>query len=634
MGVIHKLKPEIINFIIENKRENPALSCRDLSTLLLENLHVKVSKSSINNVFKDNKLSMPIGRRRKPKQKKFNMPALPVIDDISGSKPLSDTKQEEEARRLKEAQEAEEMAKAKAAEEARLLEEKRLAQEAEESKKQEEALRLEEERKKQEEEACQTELNAEKERWIRISEEEQQKLKQDKKVETVHPEGVSLNSEASLKSKKSSGLIMLKAIDCLIGGSKEINSVISWGLGSKPESTEKLTEALIFSSLFRDQDYPALGALVGAGYSREELNNYFDQIKQIADIVPESVGIVSELFTEAKGVKISFADGSISHLDGQLHSIWPATRFPCDFSNTIHEIKKRLDKHFMQGEPLVLLSPSSSDIFPPEFFDLIVKLSGTDNHPEGLVLFGDQLEELEKISLVKETQFGVVFGIWPWQFSSTRKVKKIGDFSLRHIEETGQDLYLGDIEIDLFCMPNRKLSLKGCAVKTDLREKIRLVILSSENSLAEDLNKLAGIYLSHWPDFEEAFQDFNSKIELFKYTGAERKIFPKENFDLNKTGAPADLTKVFSLYLKMLDEYLRWHFLPSEYSAKDFSYMEKFFYSNLAELGAVKERFIAKLLVSNDYQFLKDLGYFNNRLNERKVKTSENKIFWFENAFK
>ncbi|MDD5501189.1 MAG: helix-turn-helix domain-containing protein, partial [Candidatus Omnitrophica bacterium] len=60
MGVIHKLKPEIINFIIENKRENPALSCRDLSTLLLENLHVKVSKSSINNVFKDNKLSMPI----------------------------------------------------------------------------------------------------------------------------------------------------------------------------------------------------------------------------------------------------------------------------------------------------------------------------------------------------------------------------------------------------------------------------------------------------------------------------------------------------------------------------------------------------------------------------------------------
>ena len=67
MGVIHKLKPEILSFIIENKRNNPALSCRNLTALIIEQFQINVSKSSINAIFKENNLSMPIGRRSKQK---------------------------------------------------------------------------------------------------------------------------------------------------------------------------------------------------------------------------------------------------------------------------------------------------------------------------------------------------------------------------------------------------------------------------------------------------------------------------------------------------------------------------------------------------------------------------------------
>ncbi|MDD5692813.1 MAG: hypothetical protein PHP10_06545, partial [Candidatus Omnitrophica bacterium] len=74
MGVVHKLKPEVINFIVENKKNNPSLSCRSLTSLIFEKLNIRVSKSSINAIFKENNLSMPIGRRRTKSKKKFNMP--------------------------------------------------------------------------------------------------------------------------------------------------------------------------------------------------------------------------------------------------------------------------------------------------------------------------------------------------------------------------------------------------------------------------------------------------------------------------------------------------------------------------------------------------------------------------------
>ena len=53
MGIVHKLKPEVLNFILENKQKDPALSCRNLTQLILDKLQIKVSKSSINAIFKE-----------------------------------------------------------------------------------------------------------------------------------------------------------------------------------------------------------------------------------------------------------------------------------------------------------------------------------------------------------------------------------------------------------------------------------------------------------------------------------------------------------------------------------------------------------------------------------------------------
>lgn len=66
MGVTHKLKPEVIDFILQKKSTQPNLSCRGLATVASDHFQAKISKSSVNTLFKVKGLSMPVGRRKKP----------------------------------------------------------------------------------------------------------------------------------------------------------------------------------------------------------------------------------------------------------------------------------------------------------------------------------------------------------------------------------------------------------------------------------------------------------------------------------------------------------------------------------------------------------------------------------------
>ncbi len=59
-----KLNEEIKQFIIQQKKTNPKLSCRNLTYLIKDRFQVNLSKSLINNVIKQSNLSSPVGRRR------------------------------------------------------------------------------------------------------------------------------------------------------------------------------------------------------------------------------------------------------------------------------------------------------------------------------------------------------------------------------------------------------------------------------------------------------------------------------------------------------------------------------------------------------------------------------------------
>ena len=64
MAKYYKLNEEIKQFIIQQKKTNPKVSCRGLASLIKERFQVNLSKSLINNVIKQSNLSSPVGRGR------------------------------------------------------------------------------------------------------------------------------------------------------------------------------------------------------------------------------------------------------------------------------------------------------------------------------------------------------------------------------------------------------------------------------------------------------------------------------------------------------------------------------------------------------------------------------------------
>lgn len=63
MGVIHKLKENIVQFILIYKKTNPDVSCRTLAEIVRENFQTDVSKSSIAAILKESHLNSSIGRK-------------------------------------------------------------------------------------------------------------------------------------------------------------------------------------------------------------------------------------------------------------------------------------------------------------------------------------------------------------------------------------------------------------------------------------------------------------------------------------------------------------------------------------------------------------------------------------------
>ena len=715
MGVIHKLRPDVRDFIVGQKKTAPALSCRALTILITEKLGIKVSKSSINSLFQEAGLSLPVGRRAKIKKHKdqelgqrikFALQGpvvLPVIEPagIQEAEEWAIKLQEEERIRVEEklslekqrlkdedlkteveeadkkteqerlTKEAEERARLELEETKRLEEaankvrQDRLAKEAEEL-----ARQAEEERKRSEEDVKQweeaankvrqdrlakeaeelarqaeeekkrlaeeVELKAEKEKMARLAEEKFQSEQRAAKTEVnVQKDEISLTGLLP-QDRVCSGAIFLKAIDYLIGGSKQINEAICKSTGKHPEDCIALTQAVIFRSLFGPDkgDFASLGSLVGQQIPQEKLENYYLEINQNKTIISDIAKIILNVFTEARGVKVHLIDGSLVYLDGQMHTIWPTPYLPYDFTSPVYELRNNLNNYFFKAQPFVLLSAPGYDVPTKEFFNLLSNINSSNKGPDNLILYGNKLEEFESISLNYEKNYSFVFGLWPWQFTTCRKIKKIGNFNLEHVEGTVKDLYLAEIEVDLLQpATNQSITFQGCALKTDLQEKIRVVILSSDRGLV-NLNKLAQIYLSHWPNLDEGFQDFNRKVEVFTYTGSTQKFFSTENLGLNITETRLELGETFANYIKILDVYLRWHFLPVGYTEKDFSFTNECFYKVPVELATSQARVTAKIQTSQPKTPLKDLEYLLRRLNERQIDLGNGQAFYFENAFK
>lgn len=518
MGIIYKLKPEIKDFILEQKKADPKLSCRSLGNVIEQKFQIKVSKSSINAVFKEAGLSLPVGRRQK-KQKE----TLPKETLKLAFIPPAPTQ----------IQEAEQI-----------------------------------------------------------------------QVETTQVKKVTTNS----------GVVLLKAADYLLGGGYQFTEVIKKHLNLAEKDLLAKTEALIYASLSE---------------TTSEISSYINDLQSVKPILLDLFKALPTILKAVHCIKVSLSNNSILYLDGQLRTVWPTKQIPDNFFTTISDVKRYIKKYFQEINPFILFTAPGYDMPAKEFFNLLLGLEGKEKWITALTLFGHKFEEIEAISLESGKKYPFIIGLWPWQFSEYRQVKKIGEFKAFYFEPLNREFYVAELEIELWQPAiEQKVNLMGYALKTALSERSRLFILTSLGKKEVLSPEIANLYLSHWPNLEEGFQDFSRKIELFTFTGDSSNGFDTEVLKFIEE-APENIEKLSYNYLMTLGLYVKSQFFPSGYENQDFhSFKERFY--NLKALTQEKEGYVQlQFQPPAKYPFLKDLQYACRRLNEREIMFRNGKRMWF-----
>jgi len=559
MGVIYRLKPEIKDFILEQKRLNPILSCRGITRLIENKFQIKVSKSSINSIIKQAGLSLPVGRRLKKKRRRFQAPIMPIID-----MPAIEAKPK------------------------MLLETKA-------------------------EQITEPVING------------PAQVPVEKQVEVL---------AETVQEGLCTGAILLKAADYLMGGSCQITEVAKDKLNKKGNDIQAKTESLIYLSLFglhkqgEGSDLAQLWPLLGRKLSQEDILAYLNELQSVRTVSLDMFRIISNIFQEVRSIKVTYMDGNTSYLDGQLHTVWSTPHIPFDFSLTLYRIKSYINKYLYKDEPLILCMAPGYDTPTKEFFNFILSLDNKDKKLARLELYDNKFEVLEAMPLEPTRRRFFVLGLWPWQFMEYRKVKNIGEFQPLSFEPLKRDFYVASIEIEL-SQPDVKQSvaLRGYVLKTTLAEKPLLVILSNLPPERLRAEELVTTYINHWPNLEEGFQDFSRKIELFTYTANSQRFFSQGALNAN-IKPTQEITGLFDYYLKVLDLYIRWHFLPTGAEDMDFTAINERFYSLKAKLETRNNCQIVTFQPPPGYRYLKELEYACRRVNEREITNPEGKRVW------
>lgn len=656
MGVVYKLDQKVKDFILEQKKLNPTFSCRRISDLILDKFQINVSKSSVNFVVKEAGLSMPVGRRQKKKKRALNPdmsinfelpaktlflekpPVAPIEEVIKAQIPDLPEKPVENLVDKQTEAAPEEPIEAPV-EEFRLPVEEPMppAQEPEPiAPIVEEPVPLEIEKPAEEQQQPPVELLPILEEPILVPVD-----KPVEKVEEVLPvvepvkEPTKEPEEAAPVEVKieepyelpCSGAILLKAADCLTGGVFYMTEAIKNRFTSQSPDLFAKTECLLYGQL--KQDF-GLDGLVGRKFQPEDISSHLVGMQSVEALPPDIFRVVSSVFQEVRFIKVTLTNNTIFYLDAKLHTVWSTPSIPYDFASTIYNAKGCINKHFQGDSPIILFMAPGYDFPTDELFDFILSHDQTGAAISHLNLCGNKSEELEGVALDEDKRRFFVLGLWPWQFVEYRKVNKIGDFRPFHFETLNKDYYLAQIEIEL-TQPNtqQKLMLNGCALKASLSEKTRLIILSNLSEEAASIENLADIYLNRWPNLEEGFKDYSRKIELFTYTADSQRFFSTENLNLLvKQESMQDINSLLDYYLKALDLYVRWHFLPSGYEEKDFSMANQCFYGLKALSRRQKDTVKVTFEIPSSYPYIKDLEYACSRVNEREIRFPDGKKLW------
>ncbi len=592
MGVIYKLKDDVINFILEQKRTNPALSCRKLVDIVQTQFSIKVSKSSINDIFKQAALSSPVGRRSSgEKTPKFKISDQKREQIFPAEKPIVLGYQAEPPR---------------------------VAQ----------APPTDSLKKEKKEELPPSKISAPIPLEIKPTDEVKEK-KPLTKSESVKKEKPVIKSPVY----DCMGAFILKVAEGMVSDTPILSNIFNKvAMGFSSKDSHDIAEVLLYFRVFGLDRIEELNTYKGDGLwiltgveekaSYWTLDNIIKKSKNDKNISILMSNETIQKFSEVNKIVITSSNKEEYIIDSNFYSFHKSYNVRTDISRPINYSLREVSNRLITNvNPLILLSIPGDNQLSSLFPGLLNLLNGAGNQTiTSLDIYDNLNNPLVSFNDIPQKRRDFIFGAWPWQ----AEIKEITD---THIDGKTKD-FLSNHDIfytDL--MSNLDSSLNSSNSRVILLSKKEsetpyLALISNITAERASAEKIILDFLHRWPDPQGSL---NHYLDLDKKPPAQTVEDPVSNFiqRIDNQGfydlwdPNTDLLVASECFLAKLDVFCQRQFFPEECQNLHFSTMVQRFYGLPGAIIRGENTVTIELKIpEKEYPYQKFLEYALARVNE------------------
>ncbi len=629
MGVVHKLKEDVISFIVNQKTQDSQLSCRGLVNIINDHFQVQVSKSSINSILRNSHLSSPVGRRPLSGQKprKFSIPEnkkSQLFIDQDEIEPRSKSKKNPTD-------------KAASIKTETFTEKNPLKNTLEKP-----------------ETRSLYNVDSPKAAPLPQAPEDAHRISTAKKFHTVEKSPgdskAKIEEPQVLSFKKPMGKgILYDGMGCFILKAAQWDLSFTSVLGkllSKHIKTRTMANINAFSDVLlyceafnipKIEDilhYYQQGLWVLNGLNEKA---DFEILKTMANSVEDLQGFSLQmsnekmlLLTEINHIKLWLEDHTELWLDAQFNSIWDSnvqSGIFCPLDKILNLLSAKIINN---AQPVLIRSIPDQNGFADGFFEFFNAFEDKEGKRVVKIgIFDRNNEEIAQFSILPRKKRFFSVGAWPWQ----------REFS-RFIAEDSQKIepvYLEDLDREIYCseLKNRLVleyhgeklpSLRGVLVRETPDESPLVAVLSNLSEEQASSLEIAAQYLRRWPNLQKGQLEFVSQIESSSRNqdneGARDGMSTDPNDLLSASSTTGELWPHIRQLLFEMHRYCQRQFLPPSYGNLDFSTVKERIYSLPGYLRKAQDSLVVHLVVPESYPFLKDVEFAVSRLNESDICNS------------
>jgi len=583
MGVVYKLKKEIVDFIINRKKEDPSLSCRKLVNVVAHAFGIKLSKSSINAILKNAFLSSPIGRRAQEDSRpsKFQIPEEKKKNLFVVGKPAPSQSGKSKAQKIKMALPPDKDTKIK---------EKKIATET---------------------------LG----KTAKMLPHAKGKTSQGKVVLQVPRESPQRDLYDGM------GAIFLKAAEWELSDKPIVGKLLDGHIkGGEIMSLDKIGEILLFMEVFGASDIQGLFQYNGQGLwllnglkerlPKDSFLAVFDNFRDLGGLEIKYSIEIPQIFTELSCFRLILEDGTSLSIDAQMTMLL-GENVQTGLSIPLSKAVKTIVKELLNNVQSAILCCSGSENFlSREFFDLylafencagkrIVKIAGIDQNNQEIASF---------VSVFRKKRT-FICGLWPWQKEFKEIIKNIKDNKKDEfcLEIGPKRVFFSEISADILNNTNNGFQeltpLRIFMLRDETKPLAGIITNSAENKAAE---QIIIDYVKRWPNLAEGMN-----IERIKTKG---KIPVKSmSFSQELTPEFFELKDVFTAILSLLNNYCLRHYFGELNGDVDITSMISMFYSLPGGIKTEKGMINVHLRAPEGYQYTKELQRAVKKINESCV---------------